>query len=94
MKTEQAHKAGQHETNPNRRCKLCWEVARAAQSKIEAVSDLDLITLKMSIEEHVRTSYLPSLKRCVDAGFVIFANLGRGAPMLTDAGRAALARIG
>ena len=34
-KTEQAHKAGKHQTNPNRRCALCWEVAREAQRKIQ-----------------------------------------------------------
>lgn len=33
-KTEQAHQAGKHETNPQRRCKLCWDVAQAAKNKL------------------------------------------------------------
>lgn len=54
------------------------------------VSPLDLETLYCAVEEHVRISYMSSLRRCVDAGLVWFQDNGRGAPVLTDAGRAAL----
>lgn len=90
-KTEQAHST--HALNPSRRCRLCWEVARQAQRKLSAVTELDLMTLKLSIEEHVRPSYMTSLKRCVDAGLVVFTRDGVGAPVLTDAGRTALAGL-
>ena len=57
------------------------------------VGHVDLWTLKLSIEEHVRSSYLVSLKRCVNAGLVIFTDNGRGFPVLTDTGREALREI-
>jgi uncharacterized caspase-like protein len=61
--------------------------------KAATVTKLDLMTLKIATEEHVRFSYLPALRRCVDADLVWFMNEGRGAPVLTDKGRAALLTI-
>lgn len=85
----------------------CWTDAdivrgeRKARAKAKAdlakrqaeISPLALWTLKLAVEEHVRPSYLVELRKCVDAGLVIFLNEGKGKPMLTDAGREALKRI-
>lgn len=66
---------------------------RRNQAPAAKVSELDLVTLATSVAEHVRPSYLPALRRCVDAGLVVFDDCGRGAPRLTDAGRKALAAV-
>lgn len=49
------------------------------------------MTLKLAVEEHVRMSYYSDLRACVAAGLVVFGDLGRGAPHLTDKGWRALA---
>jgi hypothetical protein len=57
------------------------------------VSRHALWTLKLTLDEGVRMSYLVELRACVDAGLVVFDDNGRGAPRLTDTGRAALASL-
>jgi hypothetical protein len=54
------------------------------------VSDLDLATLEDAASHHVKYSYIPSLRRCVDAGLCWFADEGRGHLVLTDKGKVAL----
>lgn len=60
---------------------------------VKPISDLAIHTLKCAVEEHVRPSYMRHLRECVDAGLVTFANNGVGAPILSDAGRAAIASL-
>lgn len=48
------------------------------------------MTLKLTVEEGYRMSYIGDLKACVAAGLVVFGNLGRGTPTLTEKGRKAL----
>lgn len=59
-----------------------------------SISDLAIHTLKCAVEEHVRPSYMRHLRECVDAGLVTFTRNGVGSPLLTDAGRAAIASLG
>ena len=66
---------------------------KAKQIHKAIFSPVDLITLKLSIEEHVCISYIPALKRCVAAGLVVFCDNGKGKPFLTEAGRTALKEI-
>jgi hypothetical protein len=37
MQIELSHFQGKHQTNPNRACKHCWEAAREALLKLEAL---------------------------------------------------------
>ena len=59
----------------------------------KTVGNADVFTLATSVREHVRYSYLPALRRCVDAGLCWFGDNGRGKLILTEKGAAAIAAI-